>query len=287
MNSEKKGIIFAILAPLFYSLRSLMIKISPSTSMETYILYTNLFSFFLLLPIFAKNRACLSLHRFPLHLLRSILSIPAILFSYYGIRHLALVDAILLENSMPIFILCFVILFRKKIVNKLAIFSIILGFSGLFFILKPQLDIWHLASFASLGSAIFGALICVILSDLSKANHFLSILFYSYLITLPCFALFYFINPEPIANELWVYLIVTSIFITCFRYVLIQSYRFLPPHIVGSWVYLGIFFSAVWDWVIWKTGLDLLQIVGGSIIILASLLALKTEKTLQVSSKTT
>lgn len=275
MNDIKKGILFAVLGPLFYSLRSLMIKLSPSVAPEVFTLGTTLFSFLFFMPLFIKHRPWKRPKKLSLFFIRSILGIPTVLCSVYGFQHLNLSDAILIENSMPIFILLLVLLKDRKRVSFLTFFLIGLGFCGLFFLLRPQLDIFQPAAMASLGAAIFGSLISMMMSYLTKVNNTATILFYTYLFTIPLYMLVVVFNRDVLNFTILGYIVITAVCVFAFQYSLVRSHALLSPHIVGGFVYLGVLFSAAFDWVIWGNTMGKWQVLGGGIVILSGFLILK------------
>jgi drug/metabolite transporter (DMT)-like permease len=268
MDSERrKGILFAILSSLFFAVRSSIIKSTPIERAETLIFFRFCFDLLILAPFFLKYRHLLKTNRLSLYLGRSIAVALSIFCSVYGIKHLALGDAILLQYTLPLFIpLVYWIFYRKKVSTK-SIYLLLLGFISLFFLLKPGLDILHFASFASLSVGVLGALMAVTVHELSKTEHTIAILFYGTLIAgllsvIPCIYTW-----EPV--EVWVllvYIVPISIIGMIHQYLITRAYALAPPHLVGGFVYFCVFFGALFGWLIWGETLDAMKIGSGILL---------------------
>jgi drug/metabolite transporter (DMT)-like permease len=76
---------------------------------------------------------------------------------------------------------------------------------------------------------------------------------------------------NPLPSSLWGYLILISIFGTLHQYLIQEAYRLADAHIVGSFFYFSILFSAILGWVIWKEEMGFLQILGGCLLILSGI----------------
>lgn len=279
LEGRKWGLVFAILAPLFYALKSAFVKFAPAANIEVFVFLRFAFDFLLLTPLFIKYRKELVPKQLSLHMTRSLLALLSIGCSVYGIRHLAFVDAILLENTLPLFIPLIVWIWHKE---KLTISSgliLFLGFCSLFFLMKPKFDIFHFASLASLGAGFLSAVTAVSIKTLSKTEHPVAILFY--------FGLFatlvsmvpgiYYWNGVLSVEFLWPFILI-SVFGVFFQFAIVKAYSLIAPHIVGGFIFFGVLFSAILGWVLWQESLDSMQIFGGIILIGSGILMLRMPK---------
>ena len=211
-----------------------------------------------------------------MYLGRSILVAASIYCSIYGIKHLALVDAILLQYTLPLFIPLMLWIFYRKRISKRSFCLLIIGFISLFFLLKPEFDIFRLASFASLGVGILGALMAVTLHDLTKTEHTVAILFYSTLIV-GCFsAVPSILSWEKVPfSVILIYIIPISLIGLIHQYLITRAYALASPHVVGGFIYFCILFCAFFGWLMWDETLDGMKICGGILLVLCGLLMVR------------
>ena len=139
-----------------------------------------------------------------------------------------------------------------------------MGFASLFFLLKPNLDILQLASFASLSVGVLGAVMAVTLHELSKTEHTIAILFYGTLIAgsisvIPCIHSW---EQVPL-SVLLVYVVPISVLGLIHQYLITRAYSLASPHLVGSFVYFCVLFSALFGWWIWDETMDAMKILSG------------------------
>jgi drug/metabolite transporter (DMT)-like permease len=194
--------------------------------------------------------------------------------SIYGIKHLELSDAILLQYTLPLFIpLMHWIFYRKKVSAK-SIYLLFVGFVSLFFLLKPNLDILRLASFASLCVGVLGALMAVTLHELSKTEHTVAILFYCTLIAgaisvIPCIHSWEWVP----FSVLLVYVVPVSILGLIHQYLITRAYALASPHLIGGFVYFCVLFSALFGWLVWDETMDAMKIFSGILLILCGVMS--------------
>lgn len=284
---DGRGIAFAILAPLLYAAKSASVKFAFPIRIEVIVFLRFFFDFLILLPFFIMNLKKLKPQQPGMLLLRALFATASIFFSVYGIRHLALVDAIILENSLPLFIPLVVWIWHKEKISVGSWTALLIGFSSLFFLLKPQCDVLHLASLASVGAGLATAVSSVSIKSLSKTESPITILFYFYLISAlltlyPCCK-----NWEniPYTYSFWWPFVLISIFGVLFQYAITKAYALVPAHIVGSFVYFSVLCSAILGWLFWQEKFDGMQICGAALLIGAGLYILRSNQKKEVFRK--
>jgi drug/metabolite transporter (DMT)-like permease len=279
LNQRQKGIVFALLAPLLYALKSVGIKFAPPAKVEFFVFFRFFFDFLLLTPFFLMYREKLRSKQLPLHFIRAIFVAMSICCSVYGIRHLALVDAILLEYTLPLFVPLIAWVWQGQKITAYSCFILILGFSALFFLLKPKLDFLHLASFASIGTGLMSAITTVSINKLSKTEHLLAILFYfnvfsGALTLIPCLYTWESM-PSTYSFSFWLPFVFISFFGVLFQFAIIKAYSLLPAHVAGNFAYFGVLFSALFGWLIWREAMSAMQILGAVLLIGSGLLMIR------------
>ena len=98
---QQKGIFIALGCAFIFALRLCVIKSTPINKTEVLLFYRFLFDFLLLSPLFFKHRKVLKTAKLKTYLWRSVLVAISIYTSTYGVQHLALTDAVLLQYTFP------------------------------------------------------------------------------------------------------------------------------------------------------------------------------------------
>jgi drug/metabolite transporter (DMT)-like permease len=283
LSKQQQGILFAILAPLLYTLRSLAIKSAPDLKAEQIVFLRFFCDFLILSPLFFKIRKEVSSKRLPLYFFRAVCVVLSAWCSVYGIMHLFLVDALLLENTMALFIPIILWIWHRHKITFASWMILLLGFASLFFLLKPKLDLFHIASLASLGTGLFSAITTVSINSLSKTDSHQTMLFHFNILSgcsafLLCVFSWNGMPPISFTFSFWTPIFLNSICSLLFQYTIIRAYSLISPHIVGCFAYFGILFSALFGFLFWNEPVDTLHFIGGGLLILSGLLMILENK---------
>jgi drug/metabolite transporter (DMT)-like permease len=271
----KKGLFFAILAPLLYALKAATLKFAPPLKVEQVVLSRYLFDFVILAPLYLKSRSQLTSQKKPLYALRACCSFLTGCCSLYGIRHLALADAMLLENTMPLFIPLVLWIWNREKIGPISWLLLCIGFSSLFFLLKPELNVLQVASIASLMTGLLSAILTVSIRQLSTTESPLMMYFHFNLFAGLLAIVFCTVTwegmPQLSPNDLF-FLLLNSLIGMTFQYMIIRAYSLIAPHLVGCMAYFGILFSSILGWLIWEESLSPSHLIGGVALISAGIL---------------
>lgn len=275
---KEKGLLFALLAPLFYACKSAAVKFAPPAKVEFLVFFRFFFDFLWLSPLFFRYRRSLSSQQLPLHLLRGLFVAASIYCSIYGIRHLALVDAVLLENTLPLFVPLVIWIWHGQKISPFCYFILGLGFVSLCFLLNPKGDVFHWASLFSLATGLLAAITAVSIRQLAKTDSPITILFYFNLFAGlaaigPC--LYTWEGSPPLSLAFWWPLALVSLCGVLFQYAITKAYSLIPSHVAGGFSYFGVLFSALFGFFIWGEALEWSQIAGGILLILAGILMMR------------
>jgi drug/metabolite transporter (DMT)-like permease len=229
-----------------------------------------------LLPWLARQgRHALHTDDFPGHLVRALAGVSAVACYFYAIARLRLADAVLLNQSMPLFIpLVERAWLRERIPPRLW-GVLLLGFVGLLFILRPGTGVFDPAALVGLASAVLASVAQVGVRRLTRTEPVTRIVFYFGLVAstvaLPP-ALLSWRTPSALT---WGALLLMGIFATAGQLTLTRSYVYAPAARVGPFLYAGPVAAALLDWLFWGVLPDALFVVGAVIVILAAILALR------------
>ncbi len=229
-----------------------------------------------LLPWAARQgRKALRTNHFGGHVIRALAGLSAIACYFYAIARLRLADAVLLNQSMPLFIpLVERAWLRERIPPRLW-GVLLLGFVGLLLILRPGTGVFDPAALVGLASAVLSSVAQVGVRRLTHTEPVTRIVFYFGLVAsaaaLPP-AVFFWRWPTLVS---WGALLLVGIFATAGQLTLTRSYVYAPATRVGPFLYAGPIAAALLDWLFWGVLPDLLFVIGALVVIVSAILALQ------------
>lgn len=276
INLTKGGLLGA-LAALFLSAMAVFVKlVSAKASNNTIIFSRFLISFIYIVAILLIQKARgHSLHLKPrsfyLHILRAIFGVLAMSLFYYSLRFISVMDGNLLMMTTPLFIPLITLVCLQMRTSKIVLLAIIIGFVGTMFVLKPSKGIIDPHALFALGGGLSGAFALFFLRELGKRDHPQAMLFYYFLITVVLSGLSTLIHWHLIWNlHNLLLLLGVGISGTLYQECLMRSSCYAPASVTSTLLYLSVLFSTGFDWLIWGTFPDILNIAGLILIVLAS-----------------
>lgn len=211
----------------------------------------------------------------PGHLVRGLAGVAAVACYFYAIARLRLADAVLLNQSMPLFI---PLVERGWLGERVParLWGVLgLGFGGLLFILKPGTGVFEPAALVGLASALLASVAQVGIRRLTRTEPVTRIVFYFGLVAsvaaLPP-AVWWWRTPSAFA---WAVLLLMGVFATVGQLTLTRAYLHAPAARVGPFLYAGPVFAGILDWLLWRRLPDPMFLVGAVVVIAAATLALR------------
>src|SRR5262245_15471635 len=135
------------------------------------VFFRNAVGFLTLLPWLTRGGvANLRTHHFKEHLVRGVAGLLAMATFFYGIAHLRLADAILLNQSVPLFLPLVEGLWLKEEIPSRVWWPIGVGFLGLLLVLKPGTGLFEPAAVVGALSAVFAAVAQVGIRRLTRTE---------------------------------------------------------------------------------------------------------------------
>jgi drug/metabolite transporter (DMT)-like permease len=230
---------------------------------------------FLLPWLFRQGRHALDTDDFRGHLARGLAGVSAVACYFFAIARLRLADAVLLNQSMPLFIpLVERAWLGERIPTRL--WGVLgLGFAGLLLILRPGTGVFEPAALVGLASAVLASIAQVGIRRLTRTEPVTRIVFYfglvASVVSLPP-AAWWWKSPSPAT---WAVLLLMGVFATVGQLTLTRAYVHAPAARVGPFLYAGPVFAGLLDWLIWDRLPDRLFVLGAVIVVAAATLALR------------
>ncbi|PYQ20972.1 MAG: EamA family transporter [Acidobacteria bacterium] len=189
----------------------------------------------------------------PGHIVRGLSGLASMYCFFYAIAHLRLADAVLLNQSVPLFIPLVGSLWLGERFPARLWGVIGLGFAGILLILKPGTGLFTPVSLVGVASAVLAAVAQVGIRRLTRTEPVTRIVFYFGLIgsvvsAVP--AALAWRDPSP---ALWGVLLTMGALATAGQLALTRAYGHAPAAQVGPFIYVGPVFAGLLDWWIWET----------------------------------
>jgi len=212
------------------------------------------------------------------HVARGLAGVLAVACYFYAIARLRLADAVLLNQSLPLFVPLVERAWLGERVPPRLWRALGLGFLGLLLILRPGSGVFQSASLVALASAVFAAIAQVGIRRLTRTEPVARIVFYfgltaSIAALVP--ALVSWRSPSPRA---WAVLLLMGVFATLGQLTLTRAYSYAPAALAGPFLYAGPVFAGLLDWVIWGVLPDALFGLGAAIVVMSATLALRLRR---------
>jgi len=232
---------------------------------------------FLLPWLWREGRRALETDDLPGHVVRGLAGVCAVGCYFYAIARLRLADAVLLNQSMPLFIPLVERAWLGARIPRRLWSVLALGFAGLVVILRPGTGVFEPAALVGLASAVFASISQVGIRRLTRTEPVTRIVFYFGLVgsvvALPPGA-WWWKSPSAFT---WAILLLMGLFATVGQMTLTRAYLHAPAASVGPFLYAGPVFAGLLDWLIWDRLPDALFVVGAAVVVLAATLALRIE----------
>ncbi len=278
MNQEKPvpsqrislGVICMITAFLFVAVCSALVKGVSDTRLPTPIIVF----FESLIPLTAiviwhlrrgTRKFSLATKHPGLQITQGVVGFLTSYLLYLAVRSIPTVNGVLLNTSAPLFIpvICF-FWFKTRIDLKLMI-SIALGFIGIVMILKPSSAIFHQpAVLIALLSGVAVAFDDIILGRLESGGEERTdvTLFYVFLMTTIISGLLAIPVWQTPAGSQWLYLLAIGSGFLGIQLFLVLALGLAPVTKVSPFMYFGVIFAGLIDWIFWDIIPDLLTVAG-------------------------
>ncbi|MDJ0901773.1 MAG: DMT family transporter [Xenococcus sp. MO_188.B8] len=279
-QSILRGAFFIIASELSFALGAAIIKlVSESLPNESIVFFRNLFGLMILAPLLLRNGTkSLQTDCLHIHLVRSVMGIGAMYCFFYAIAHLSLGNTMLIKSTIPLIIPFVSAVWLQENISHRVILAGILGFVGVFLVLKPDGDT-NWASLVALSSSVMAAIAFVSVRKLSATEPTLRIVSFFAIIALS-------ISAIPLV---WTWQ--TPTLIQCFllmgvglattigQILLTRGYQNAPASSVGIFTYTSVIFGTFLGWLFWSELLDKNSFFGAVLIVLAGSIVLRTKIT--------
>lgn len=278
------GIILSLLAALFYSSQTALVKASAPAlpPLPVVIFIQSLVSLLLILPVIFKNglnpgKKILATHRIKLHILRTIFSLSISYLLFSAVLFIPLVNGMLLANTAPLIVPFIAYLFLSEKMNHRLWVPILIGYSGVALVLHPDSRLFNSGSLLALGAGVALASTMLTVRKLSTTEATETTAFYFFLFSTIISGIISLTFWTPVSLHMWLIMsCIGALYFFC-QYASTAALKYVNAQLVGSLFYSNIIYATVISQFVWHTLPSYLTVVGMVFIIIGGILCIRVE----------
>ena len=273
-----KASLTAICGFIFFSVMCLFIKIETAegATIEWVVFIQFLSSFIIILiPVIKNKFKPVKTGKLKIHIIRGVSGLLAFSLFTIAVSKIPLVNASLLNNSAPIFVPVITLLWLRKKIDEKIWWGILVGFTGILFILHPGAgDFLKGGDLYGLGAGISLAVAYVAMGELTKSESFITILFYYTLIAVIVSLPFAMMNWSDPPLRIWIFGFLSGAFFSIYLFLLQYAFRFAEPVKLSPMNYSVVVFTGILDWLIYDQVPGLISLIGILLVTSGGILAI-------------
>ncbi len=259
---------------LFYACAKLA---TESVSVFTVLFFQNSICFFLNLP--RSYRIGLKTELPYIHLVRDLFGFASYFLFVVSVMYIPLTSSVLLANSAPLWVPFIIWIWFKKKVPSYLWSALVLGFIGVFFILKPGKEIFDFAAVLALFSGIFNGVTMVAIRKLTRTEPTPRILFYYFLFgSIVSFPFVVNDFSHAIHFPVLYYLVGGALLTYLVQIFLTKGFSYGKASTLSPLAYAVVLFSAILDRIFWHKVPDSWSLFGMALVIIGGIVSIYLEK---------
>jgi drug/metabolite transporter (DMT)-like permease len=248
-----------------------MTETMPST---TVVFYRNFFALLWLLPwFFFIGQKTIRKPRWKLYFMRGGFGLAAMQFWFYAISIVPLPLATALSFTSPLISAALAVLIFKEKGSVAMWVSMLIGFAGVFVILRPGTEAFDWNALWVMVTAAMWSISGVIIKSLTKTESPIAVVFFMGLIMTPLSLPFLFIHPQIPVGEQWLWLIALGLVSCLFQIAL--SYAIATTDLVNilPFDFTRLLFVSILAYFFFGEVLDGWTLIGALIIVASTVAA--------------
>lgn len=235
---------------------------------------------FTLAPVLIAGRwRALIPRRWPMHLLRGMLSVVVIGGFVLAVRSLSLANAYSVFLSAPLLVAALSVPLLHERLGWRNWLAILAGLAGVLVMLRPSAS--GLASFGAL-AALVGATAYAVsgitVRVLTRTDTTVSVVFWTISLMTLFTGLIAAPSWVPIAHEHWKWLLALGVLAAVGQYLLTEAFRSAPPSVVSPFEYTALLWGVGIDRLVWQVLPSARVCLGGGVVIASGLYLIWRER---------
>jgi drug/metabolite transporter (DMT)-like permease len=276
-SDVRRGALLIVLSALLFAGMAASVRIISQQLPNAPIVFFRHFSMLLLLApwLLRRGPSALRTSHFRTHLVRGLAGVIAVACYFYALARLRLADAVLLNQSIPLFVPLVERVWLGEPIPPRLWRVLLVGFAGLLLILRPGVGVFEPVALVGLSSALFASVAQVGIRRLTRTEPVIRIVFYFGLVASVVAAPPAALTWRAPSSSTWALLALMCVLATVGQLTLTRAYVHAPATRIGPFLYCGPVFAGLLDWLIWGRLPDLVFAAGAVAVVLAATLALR------------
>lgn len=270
VSGQTKGIIYILFAAFFFSIMSLMVRLSGNLPTMQKAFFRNfiaaVFSSMLLLRTPEKFK--IKKTSWKSLFLRAGFGTTGLIANFWAIDHLGIADSNMLNKMSPFFAIILSIFILKEVPKKFEVISVIIAFIGAALIIKPTKGIASLPALVGLFGGFGAGTAYTFVRKLGKEGERGSVIvmFFSVFSTIVCLPWLIF-DYHPMSLKQVIFLLIAGSCACIAQMCITSAYTHAPAKVISVYDYTQVIFATMWGLICFGEVPDILSIFGYVIII--------------------
>lgn len=270
MNDKKQGILYIIMAGLFFALMTFFVRMAGNLPTMQKAFFRNAVAAVAALFLLARSEEGFKIKKTSWRdlFLRSFFGTMGLICNFYAVDRLAIADANILNKLSPFFAIIMSYFILKEKANKTEWLCVVVAFIGALFVVKPSMDMQFVNAMIGMVGGFGAGVAYTFVRKLGKAGErgpviVMCFSVFSCIVTAP----FLIIGAKPMSLYQIVMLLLAGAAATGGQLSITKAYTKAPAKEISVFDYSQVVFAAVLGLVFLGQIPDLMSIIGYVIII--------------------
>ena len=270
MNDKKQGILYIIMAGLFFALMTFFVRMAGNLPTMQKAFFRNAVAAVAALFLLARSEEGFKIKKSSWRdlFLRSFFGTMGLICNFYAVDRLAIADANILNKLSPFFAIIMSYFILKEKANKTEWLCVVVAFTGALFVVKPSMDMQFVNAMIGMVGGFGAGVAYTFVRKLGKAGErgpviVMCFSVFSCIVTAP----FLIIGAKPMSLYQIVMLLLAGAAATGGQLSITKAYTKAPAKEISVFDYSQVVFAAALGLVFLGQIPDLMSIIGYVIII--------------------
>lgn len=270
MNDKKQGILYIIMAGLFFALMTFFVRMAGNLPTMQKAFFRNAVAAVAALFLLARSEEGFKIKKSSWRdlFLRSFFGTMGLICNFYAVDRLAIADANILNKLSPFFAIIMSYFILKEKANKTELLCVVVAFIGALFVVKPSMDMQFVNAMIGMLGGFGAGVAYTFVRKLGKAGErgpviVMCFSVFSCIVTTP----FLIIGAKPMSLYQIVMLLLAGAAATGGQLSITKAYTKAPAKEISVFDYSQVVFAAALGLVFLGQIPDLMSIIGYVIII--------------------
>lgn len=270
MNDKKQGILYIIMAGLFFALMTFFVRMAGNLPTMQKAFFRNAVAAVAALFLLARSEEGFKIKKSSWRdlFLRSFFGTMGLICNFYAVDRLAIADANILNKLSPFFAIIMSYFILKEKANRTEWLCVVVAFIGALFVVKPSMDMQFVNAMIGMLGGFGAGVAYTFVRKLGKAGErgpviVMCFSVFSCIVTTP----FLIIGAKPMSLYQIVMLLLAGAAATGGQLSITKAYTKAPAKEISVFDYSQVVFAAVLGLVFLGQIPDLMSIIGYVIII--------------------